>query len=217
MPPWPPTRRSPSSTRQSTVSSPIEAVHDPGLVAHLAQRMGPQRPRPWKAPLRSCPTPSSTPAFEKAWVKRPCPTGERRRARPLRVRHGHAAGRGHLRRRPWLGRRGVERARHRARGRALRLRALPAAGPPRRPRSVYGGYCYFNNAAIVASGAPGPRVPNGSRSSTSTTTTATAPSSCSTAGPTCSTCRCTPTRTAPTPTSPATRTRRAPRVGAGRR
>ena len=74
-------------------------------------------------------------------------------------------------------------------------------------RAMYGGYCFFNNAAIAAArdhpGAPA----SGSRSSTSTTTTATARSRSSGAAATCATSRSTPTRTGSTRTSWAVPTR----------
>ena len=58
-------------------------------------------------------------------------------------------------------------------------------------RSMYGGYCFFNNAAIVAHAITA-RPASGSRSSTSTTTTATAPSRSSGGAATSATCRSTP-------------------------
>ena len=82
-------------------------------------------------------------------------------------------------------------------------------------RSMYGGYCFFNNAAIAAQAIIAARPASGSRSSTSTTTTATAPSRSSGGAATSATSRSTPTRRARTRTSSAAPTRPGRATGAG--
>ncbi len=73
-------------------------------------------------------------------------------------------------------------------------------------RSMYGGYCFFNNAAIAAESIVRPTA-SASRSSTSTITTATAPSRSSGVAATCSTSRSTPIPTGSTRTTSAGPTR----------
>ena len=82
-------------------------------------------------------------------------------------------------------------------------------------RAMYGGYCFFNNAAIVAEDLV--RRTGGAqwRSSTSTTTTATGRSRSSTGARTCSTSRSTATPIARTRTSPGSPRRREPGRGEG--
>ena len=76
--------------------------------------------------------------------------------------------------------------------------------------ALYGGYCFFNNAAIAAASPRHVDRRRRSPCSTSTTTTATAPSRSSTSATTSRSSRCTATRSAPIRTSPATPTRPAP-------
>ena len=78
--------------------------------------------------------------------------------------------------------------------------------------SLYGGYCFFNNAAIAAAPRRRRRRARGSPCSTSTTTTATARSRSSTSATTSRSCRCTATRRGPTRTTPGI----ADETGAGR-
>ena len=106
----------------------------------------------------------------------------------------------HLRRGPQ--RRSMSPSPHRAgaRRRSRRLRPVPAARAPRLPR-LYGGYCFFNNAAIAAHHLVGARPAARSPSSTSTTTTATAASRSSTTATTSSTSRSTAIPPGPTRTS----------------
>ena len=87
----------------------------------------------------------------------------------------------------------------RARRRSRRLRAVSAARPPA-PTALYGGYCFFNNAAIAAQHVARPRARKVA-CSTSTTTTATAPSRSSTTAATSCTSRSTAIRRARTRTS----------------
>ena len=97
---------------------------------------------------RSCPTRSccaSTPGGW-SWTAARVATGSARR---VLLRHRHADRGRHLRR----GAGSVDIALTAldlvARWRAARLRPVPAAGPSRRAQLI-GGYCFFNNAAIVA-------------------------------------------------------------------
>ena len=87
-------------------------------------------------PTTSCPTCSPCPACAPGWASVTRAGACRRPARVVVLRDDDAADRGHLRRRP-LGRRlRAGRDRRRARRRARRLRAVPAAGAPRHDVAV---------------------------------------------------------------------------------
>ncbi len=200
-----------------------------------ARRLGHRRRSP------RCTTRAWSSSSTRAWARLPGPTsrharrGARRvlRRRPARrdrsaarrtagvgrtrqvvLRDHDAADRGDLRRGSRCRRRRADRdATGPRRRRATRTACAARPAITRRP-AMYGGYCFFNNAADRRAPRRVDDRQRGSRCSTSTTTTATARSRSSTTATTCSTCRCTATRRGPTRTSPGSPTR--PGAGRGR-
>ena len=192
-------------SRSSTASAPIEGVHDPGLVAFLADGVGAGPGRAGAG--RGLPGHLRPPRHPGGHGRRPpAPSRRGRPPRLLVLRDDDPARRGHLRGGPGRRRRGADGGRPGARRRHAARTGCAARPGHHAPRAAYGGYCYFNNAAIVAHHVARSHRARGSPSSTSTTTTATARSRSSTSATTSSTCRSTATRTGPTPTSPATPT-----------